>query len=238
MITKVRNKLQAVSALVSKYSATEPAMEAVYRELFLRELNHAGLDDVYYPIGSAGNHSMLYIVARCIRQLPVQSVLELGAGESTRLVSHLRGALCSNFEVTTVEHDNAWVQKIQPHVSHPILHAPLMPMAINDYRINYYDPSVVGTGSFVDFLIIDGPPAASAEVRFSRMGSLDIIENRLMEGFIIVIDDVERKGEQALVAGVRSILRRGKCDYREATIRAIKSQFIFASGKLKDASYF
>ena len=111
-------------------------------------------------------------------------------------------------------------------------------MEVNGYRINYYDLSVVGTGSSVDFLIIDGPPAASAEVRFSRMGSLDIIENRLMEDFIIVIDDVERKGEQALVAGVRSILRRRKCDYRGATIRAIKSQFIFASGKLKDASYF
>lgn len=53
MIRKLVNKLAAANIPLHKYSTTDPFAEPIYRALFLKELARAGVDDEFYPIGSA-----------------------------------------------------------------------------------------------------------------------------------------------------------------------------------------
>ncbi len=138
-ISKIRNRLIDIDALYLKYRYTEPVMELIYRDLFLRELKGIGIEDDFYPVGSSGNHGLLYLIARCLRNLPIQHVFELGTGQSTLLISKIRAALHANFEVTSIEHDPACVRDLEPHVCHRIVHAPLKPRAIEAHQIEYYD---------------------------------------------------------------------------------------------------
>jgi predicted O-methyltransferase YrrM len=236
MVRKIISRIMAINALVRKYNDTEPAMEVIYRDLFLRELMEAGIRDTFYPVGASGNHGLLYFIARCVRQLPLQMVVELGAGQSTLLISQLKNAVGGIFEITTIEHDGMWAERLQPQVDHPIVHAPLAEKHVGGRRIQYYEK--IAGGPPIDFLIIDGPPAYAAHQHFSRVGSLDLIEDRLAEDFVIVVDDVQRKGEKALVSGIKALLRRRGRDYREGSIRAIKCQSVFAGGRYLEAAFY
>jgi hypothetical protein len=238
MISKVINRLFATNALILKYNDTEPAMEAVYRDLFLRELRSVGIEDVFYPVGASGNHSLLYFITRCLRDLPVKHILELGAGQSTLLISKLRAALHADFDVATIEHDSGWADKIQAQIGHPLIRAALKAKTVGRFEIEYYDHPLISTGPEVDFLIIDGPPAYPDEQHLSRVGSLEIIEARLAKDFIIVIDDAQRRGEQTLVQGARSVLRRRGLAFKEASLRALKTQTVLASGIFSEAAFF
>jgi len=213
-------------------------MEVIYRDLFLRELKVIGIEDDFYPVGASGNHGLLYLITRCLRNLPIQHVCELGTGQSTLLISRIKTALHSNFEATSIEHDIAWVRELSPHICHKIVHAPLKPRAIQGHQIEYYDHPSIATGPAIDFLIIDGPPANSSGSHFNRMGCLELIEKRVKDDFVIVIDDAERKPEYALARRIRSTLRQRGCDYRESAIKAMKTQIVLAAGHLKQACYF
>jgi hypothetical protein len=237
-ISKIRNRLIDIDALYLKYRYTEPVMELIYRDLFLRELKGIGIEDDFYPVGSSGNHGLLYLIARCLRNLPIQHVFELGTGQSTLLISKIRAALHANFEVTSIEHDPAWVRDLEPHVCHRIVHAPLKPRAIEAHQIEYCDHPSIAAGPPIDFLIIDGPPVNSGSLRFNRMGCLEIIEKRVKDDFVIVIDDTERKAKQALARRIRAALQQRGCDYQETGIRAVKTQIVLTGGRLRQASCF
>jgi predicted O-methyltransferase YrrM len=224
MLSKLIDRMRAINALVLKYRDTEPVMELVYRDLFLRELKETGIEDVFYPVGASGNHSLLYFIARCLRELPLQQVVELGAGQSTLLLSRVKTAIGGSFEITTIEHEPFWVRDLKPVAGHTIVHAPLKPKSVGGLQIEYYDHYLLSDGPAIDFLVIDGPPAFADGRRFHRMGCLDIIEQRVKDDFVIVVDDAERKGEQTLGSSIRAIMQKRGCDYRETRIKAMKSQ--------------
>ena len=93
LLQKVHERFNIVNSLMWSATTTRPSMEVVYRELFLRDLARLGLDDLYYPVGWAANHSLMYLIARCFIELPVVNVLELGGGQSSILLSQLNDRL-------------------------------------------------------------------------------------------------------------------------------------------------
>jgi hypothetical protein len=236
--SKSVQKIRTAISLVNRYEATEPGMESVYRDLFLRELLFSGITDLFYPVGSAANHSLLYFVARCLRELQPQRVLELGAGQSTLLLDQAHRALGRDIEVMTIEHDPVWIRLIQPQVAHQIEFAMLKPRTVAGRQIEYYDHPMISSGPPIEFLLVDGPPGYPEGAGFSRMGALTIVENRIADDFIIVIDDAERHGEQVLFLEMISLLRRQGRRFRENSLKAIKSQLIVAAGRFERAAYF
>src|SRR5690348_10090169 len=105
LLRKVDERFSSVNSLMWAAKTTKPAMEVVYRELFLRDLSRLGLEDLYYPVGSAANHSLLYLIARSFIELPIRNALEMGAGQSSILLSQLNERLKKEATITTVEHD-------------------------------------------------------------------------------------------------------------------------------------
>ena len=97
--------------------------ELQFQSLFQRDLRRIGVEDRYYPTGSAANSSLLYCLLRIVRDTPVCSVLELGCGESSRLLSDLRAI--KPLEIVSVEHDSLWRDRIAAEVDHEIELCPL-----------------------------------------------------------------------------------------------------------------
>jgi hypothetical protein len=214
-------------------------MEIVYRELFLRDLSRLGLEDRYYPVGSAANHSLLYLITRCFMELPVSRVLEMGAGQSSILMSQLKDRLKKETAITTVEHDPQWAVRVESQVSHRVEIAALVPKTIEGYSISHYGGQYFDPSALYDFVLVDGPPAhGHKDMALNRIGAVELLEKNLAGSFVIIVDDAERRGEDVLVDLIRRKLRSKDRDFRETAIMAAKRQHVFAAGDCSGAVFF
>ena len=236
---KVDERFRIANSLMWAADSTRPAMEIVYRELFLRDLSRLGLEDLYYPVGSAANHSLLYLITRCFTELPVSRVLEMGAGQSSILMSQLNDRLQREAVITTVEHDPQWAARIQGQVKHRVEIAALVPKTIDGHSISHYGGEYFDSSALYDFVLVDGPPAhGNKDMALNRIGAVELLEKNLAESFVIVVDDAERRGEDVLVELIRRKLRKDSRDFKETAIMAAKQQHVFAAGHCSGAVFF
>ena len=206
--------------------------ELLYERLFSNGLARLNLENRYYPTGVAANFSLMYILLRCITELPVRRVIELGCGQSTLLFDALRQL--RPIEITTLEHDRDWARRIQQHVEHEITCADLVSRVIERRKTLVYDTDA-GLGASPDLLLVDGPQGGS---RHSRWAALQWIENGLGDDFIIVFDDAERRGEIDTIEKALSLLRTQGRNFRTRFYYGIKWQFVIAAGNLTPATHF
>jgi predicted O-methyltransferase YrrM len=142
-------------------------------------------------------------------------VVELGSGMSTVLLARLltqrrpRGG----WRLASVEHDASWAQRVTDqldrenigrHVS--VIHAPLVPHHLAAADLLWYDDAAVAAGldamlrgDLVDLLVVDGPPAFVAGHGLARAPALPVFQHRLAPGATVVLDDIDRPGEQEVV---------------------------------------
>jgi predicted O-methyltransferase YrrM len=239
---KIKQRLGKLRDIVnwqSREAKINPAQEDIYRYLFLRDITRAGIDDVFYPVASAANYSLLYLVWRCLRDLPITAVLELGAGQSTLLLDRARTALAQRFTVRTIEHDAFWAKAVADTVSHTVVHTAFAQLVVEGRTIAYYDvPQVLDGEQRFDLVLVDGPPAESDETRYSRSGCAALLERCLAEDFVVIVDDAERDGEAVAVDACRATLQRQGRGFGEVAVTAAKRQHIFASERFRAALFF
>ncbi len=213
-------------------------MEVVYRDLFVRDIAKLELDDSYYPVGSAANHSLLYFITRCFLELPIRNAIEFGAGQSSILMSQLNDRLKKEATITTVEHDLQWADFVRAKVNHNVVTADLVPKTIDGHKIHHYGGKYFDSSVLYDFVLVDGPPAYKKGTIFNRLGAIEVIENNLADSFVIVVDDMEREGEQELSNLIHRKLKERGCNFGEVSIRGAKPQHAFAAGSFFSAAYF
>lgn len=235
---KIKAKWIGFNELLAS-APTRPALEIVYRDLFLRDLKKLGLEDIYYPVNSAANHSLLYLITRCFLEFPIVNGIELGAGQSSILISQLSARLNRTSNIRTVEHDQEWATKIQAQVRHPVHVAQLVPKRIDGHQIKHYDGGYFDPAVRYDFVLIDGPPAYphNDAIVFSRIGAIELIDH-LADGFVLIVDDAGRRGETLLVKMIREKLKHQRRSFKETPIIAAKQQHVFAAGEYSAAAYF
>ena len=139
-------------------------------------------------------------------------VVELGSGVSTVLLARLlsRQRPPGGWRVVTVEHDASWAQRVTDqlngenigrHVT--VIHAPLVPHPLALEDLLWYDEAAVAAGleaglrgDLADLLVVDGPPAYAAGHGLARYPALPVLHHRLAPGATVVLDDIDRPGEQ------------------------------------------
>jgi predicted O-methyltransferase YrrM len=139
-------------------------------------------------------------------------VLEIGSGTSTVLLARVLRSRWpqGGHRQVAVEHDAFWAQWVTDQLEREglsagttVLHVPLAehPHAL-DGRL-WYDADRLEAGldealgdQQVDLLLVDGPPADTAATALSRYPALPALSSRLAAGATVVLDDVERPGEQ------------------------------------------
>lgn len=140
-------------------------------------------------------------------------IVELGSGVSTIVLARLLAELGTG-HLLAVEHDEAWSARVQRQLDREglaelvtVLYAPLRPNRRSWDGCQWYDEDALmaaldaaALGAVpIDVLLVDGPPAWQPGAEHSRYPALGMLANRLAPGARIVLDDVERAGEQAVL---------------------------------------
>jgi hypothetical protein len=170
----------------------------------------------YLPWGS-GTMRPVGLVAVCndIVLNGRRRVVELGSGVSTVLLTRLLTQRCGpgGFRMAVVEHDPGWAQWVtdqldRERIGHDVvvIHAPLLPHALAERGVHWYDPAAVAAGldtalrgDLLDLLLVDGPPAYATGHGLARYPALPVLRERLAPGATVILDDVERPGEQEVL---------------------------------------
>lgn len=140
-------------------------------------------------------------------------VVELGSGISTVLLARLIHQRPDDVRLVAVEHDAAWVTWVREQLRREgiderveVLHAPLGPHPRAADGLSWYDEVVIAEGlraalhdEPIDLLLVDGPPAYHVGYEHARYPALPVLHEQLAPGATVVLDDVERPGEQEIL---------------------------------------
>ncbi|WP_298236987.1 class I SAM-dependent methyltransferase [uncultured Algibacter sp.] len=137
------------------------------------------------------------------------NILEFGSGISTIMMARLLKKNKLNAKIVTIEHNEVWAKNLKDYLKNEEL-LQFVEMVRVDLKeittafgvVNWYDYGKVSIAlkeMKFDLIIIDGPPANNSKLKYSRFPALDKLEANFKSDFCLVLDDVNRKGEQELV---------------------------------------
>lgn len=124
-------------------------------------------------------------------------ILECGSGLTTLLLGVIAQRMGK--EVWSMEHHPAWAQKVQGMLDKwGIRSVRLCRDDLRDYGgYSWYTVPAKGVPNDFGLVICDGPPGATPGGRY---GMLPVMRERLRDGCVVLIDDVERQAERDLAA--------------------------------------
>ncbi|SRR6056297_364581 len=214
-------------------SAWLQGRELVYQNIVHRDLDRLGISKPFYPLRSAASYSYLYLLLRLVQDHRSLRILELGAGQSTRLLNEFIGQQVEG--VTTLEHDADWAARIGDEVRTAIHHAPLDKRRFAGHAFAGYDPSILGEKKTFNVLLVDGPRGSR---RRSRWTALEFLDQCLDEEFVVIFDDAERRGEIQTIARALQMLDARGVRYGVQLTRSVNSQFLIATPGFAAALYY
>ena len=167
----------------------------------------------YLPWGSgAMRPAGLVMVCNDIVLGDRRRVVELGSGLSTVLLARLlaQRAPVGGFTLVAVEHDERWARWVREQLDREeigehvvVVDAPLTSCDGAPGGLKWYDEAALAAGldgalgaAPIELLVVDGPPAYAAGHGLGRYPALPVLRSRLAPGGTVVLDDVERRGEQ------------------------------------------
>ncbi len=151
-------------------------------------------------------------LARVLAELDAgrDSIVECGSGDSTVAIAHAL-AERGHGRLHSLEHDPRWVARVRARLGAQaveerveILDAPLRPRAPTG--VWYDERALAALPDRIDLLLVDGPPADLAPDGEIRYPALPALASRLEEGALVILDDIHRPGEQA-------VLERWRCEF-------------------------
>lgn len=161
----------------------------------------------YLPWSSGAiRPSALVAVLNDVLLLERRTPVECGGGVSTILIARLLAEL-GRGHLDTLEHDPTWIAYLEGALTREglsawatVRHAPLEPHA-DGWDAPWYAAAVLtDLPPAIDLLLVDGPPAAEPGTEHARHAALPALWPRLADGATIVLDDLPRPGEQAVLA--------------------------------------
>lgn len=160
-----------------------------------------GLSDPKLP--SLGDWSMtpraLERVRKEIGAVRPEHLVELGSGQSTKMLAYWAGAATV---VTALEHDQRYFELTRAGLNEDgvsqarVYLCPLIDLAIRDATYQWYGnlPALEP----IDLLIVDGPPGDAGSL--SRYPAFPALADKLAIGGRVILDDTDRGDEQEIVA--------------------------------------
>lgn len=129
-------------------------------------------------------------------------IVECGSGVSTIVLARLLRQLGRPATLVALEHDAQWAELVSELLAREhlddvarVVTAPL------EGEPPWYAPAAVASlPGPVDLLVVDGPPAYAAGEGERRAPALSAFDERLTSGAAVFLDDVQRPGEQAVLA--------------------------------------
>ncbi|MEV6347269.1 class I SAM-dependent methyltransferase [Actinoplanes sp. NPDC051851] len=181
------------------------------------------------PMPSSGDFALnptdLLELLFLVRTRRPRLVLELGSGTSTVWLAYVLEQ--TGGRLVSLDHDPEYARRTREALTAhgltgvaEVRDAPLTPVELEDRSFPWYDPATFADLSEVDFVLVDGPPAATGPD--SRYPALHVLGERLADRATIVFDDANRRDEQAAIerwiATIDGLSREGELLGRHAVL--------------------
>ena len=182
----------------------------------------------------AGNYAFFYVLNRILSDFKPLRILELGLGESTKLISTYLIHYLTNSYHLIIEHDDEWIESFRSRFN-LASNSEIKKCEIDRINVNsnevliYKDFNKIIQENF-DLYIIDGPFGSD---RFSRYNIISLVERFGTNEFIILFDDSHRTGEQDTINTIMELLNNKKINFYSASYSGLKSVTVIASEKFK-----
>lgn len=193
------------------------------------------------PGNSAIGYPALYVLYRVLNDIRPNSLLELGLGQSTKVLCQYMQSFSDAHHIV-VEHDEEWIAFFEKNFKiHSNTEVMLMP--IKDINIQLNDVAMDSNctiyegfaeklaGYKFDFILIDGPYGFRSPL-FSRIDVLKILPDCLKESFVILIDDVNRQGEMNTMKEMMRVLESNHIPFSQGIYEGSKDTGIIVSKDL------
>lgn len=211
------------------------ANEGVWGQIFNNTIaNSQWLQDKTFSPGRwAVGYPDLYVIYRLLNEVRPKQILEIGLGQSTRMIAQYAAAF-SDVEHTVVEHDSAWIQFFCNSFSLP---QNTKIVQLEREMVSYKNAEEVRVfkgfhdmfqGKTFDFIMVDAPLGSDMK-QFSRIDALSLMPEGLAENFAILVDDAERVGETHTIAEMEDILKKNNIAYKMGRYRGRNDCVILCS---------
>ena len=196
------------------------ASEAVWAQIFNNTISESLWlkDKTFSPGRWAVGYPYLYVMYRVLNETRPKRILELGLGQSTRMIAQYAAAF-QDVEHIVVEHDPEWVEFFCNDFPLPKNTKVVM---LEREMVPYKDAEAVRVfkgfketfqGQKFDFISVDAPLGGDMK-QYARIDVLNLIPDGLGENFVIMVDDCNRIGETNTVKEIQQCLADHQIDYR------------------------
>ncbi|MFW9923155.1 MAG: hypothetical protein ACFFDW_07725 [Candidatus Thorarchaeota archaeon] len=208
--------------------------EVKYLKKYKKLLKKMKWDDIPIKTGGyAANGSFLYYLLQIYDQFKPQRILELGSGETTKLLCRY---VSENDKASSVvlEDNSDWYHSHKELFNNDRVsykYCPLAEVKIKDISVNWFDYSFSDCKqeNKFDLVIIDGPKGTN---NYSRAGLLYyLLEILNTDNFIILFDDSSRKGEIETIELAKMIFLNENIDFDVLEFYGSKKQTCLCSKK-------
>ena len=213
--------------------------EAVWAEIYNSTITKSRWlkDKAFSPGRWAVGYPYLYVMYRILNEVQPQNILELGLGQSTKMIGQYT-SYYKRVHHQVVEHDPEWIDFFKKNYSLSErtkliqLNREFVPYKEAEKVRVFKDFSQTFKGQKFDFISIDAPLGGDMK-EYARIDVLQMIPACLAEDFIIMIDDCERSGEKRTVMEMERVLQENQILYRKGKYSGKKDCIVIASNVLK-----
>ena len=179
----------------------------------------------------AANYSFIFILFKVLDEVHPKNILEFGLGQTTKVTSQYAN-FYSETSLDVVDNNQQWIEifskklNISPNMK--IHHKDLIKFNLNKIESDKYESldDIVQNKKY-DLIIIDGP--YGFERTYPRTNILDLIPNNIANEFVIILDDVERKGEKNTANLIFEKLNSSDIQYKTSYQEGVKRQLVITS---------
>lgn len=213
--------------------------EAVWAEVYNNTIVDSPWlkDKAFSPGRWAVGYPYLYVMYRILNEVQPQNILELGLGQSTKMIGQYTSCY-KGVHHQVVEHDPEWIDFFKKNYSLSKrtkliqLNREFVPYKEAEKVRVFKDFSQTFKGQKFDFISIDAPFGGDMK-EYARIDVLQMIPACLAEDFIIMIDDCERSGEKHTVVEMERVLQENQILYKKGKYSGKKDCIVIASNALK-----
>lgn len=188
------------------------ASEAVWAQIFNNTISESLWlkDKTFSPGRWAVGYPYLYVMYRVLNETRPKRILELGLGQSTRMIAQYAAAF-QDVEHIVVEHDPEWVEffcndfPLPKNTKIVMLEREMVPYKDADAVRVFKGFKETFQGQKFDFISVDAPLGGDMK-QYARIDVLNLIPDGLSDHFVIMVDDCNRIGETNTVKEIQQCL--------------------------------
>lgn len=229
----LKQSLVSISANVNRAKAF--ASESVWAQVF-REATYRSdwlKDKTFYPGRWAIGYPAMYVLYRVLNEAKPKSILELGLGQSTRMIAQYAGNM-PGVHHTVVENNQSWIDFFSEDF--PLSKSTRiqkLDWVMKPYKgiekVRVFDGfKETFEGKRFGLIFIDAPLGGDMKV-YSRIDVLSVLPECLEQDFIIMLDDYNRSGEKGAVREILACLDANKIPYKTHAYAGEKTVYLICS---------